>query len=65
MIDFSLGIYPQYAQLFMQLPKQAASWTTYIDVFNGAFWILLIVSIVIAALMFHCVFKFSHFQVIF
>lgn len=63
-MDFSLGIYEQYAQIFMQLPKQAASWTTFVDVFHYTFWYLLCFAVFLSAIFFHFVFKLSSFQVI-
>ncbi len=61
-VDFSLGIYEQYAQLFMQLPKQSASWTTYVDVFHSSFWYALLASVVVSAAFFHLVFRWSNFR---
>ncbi len=61
-VDFSLGIYEQYAQLFMQLPKQSASWTTYVDVFHSSFWCALLASVVVSAAFFHLVFRWSNFR---
>ncbi len=63
-VDYALGIYPQYAQLFMLLPKQAASWTTYVAVFSVNFWLLLTVAVIGSAVLFHWVFKMSNFQVV-
>ena len=62
-VDYALGIYEQYGQLFMLLPKQAASWTTYIHVFSTSFWIYLTAAVIVSAVFFHVVFKTSNFQV--
>ncbi len=62
-IDFGTGIYQQGAQLFMHLPKQSASWGTFVDVFNYTFWVLLVIVALLSSVMFHFVFRLSGFQV--
>ncbi len=47
----------------MHLPKQAATWGTFVEAFNASFWALLVVVALLAATLFHYVFKQSNFQV--
>ena len=56
-VDFSMGIFEQSCVLFMQLPRQSLSWTTFVDVFDHTSWITLTLTTILSVLFLHFILK--------
>lgn len=57
-VDFSLGIYEEANKLFIKMPKQSVSWTTFVDVFAIEFSMALVGLFVGLTLIFYIIFWF-------
>ena len=53
-----MGIFYQMNRLFMQLPRQAVSWVTFLNVFDNLFWLTLLAITVALTLIFYIIFLF-------
>lgn len=58
-VDFALGIYQQSCRIFLRIPRQSLSWTTFVDVFDHLFWIALACITVVASALFHFIIKLT------
>ena len=46
-MDFSTSLFAMDNRLFMQIPDKALSWTTFIDVYEKFFWVVVVVLAVV------------------
>ena len=56
-MDFSVSLYPMDNRLYMQRPQSSVSWTTFTDVFEVPFWIVLSGVMVVLVFSFYFVGK--------
>ena len=56
-VSFTIGVWQNRAKLFVQIPKQDISWTTYLDVFNTSFWLTVLCLILSSSSVLYIMFR--------